>query len=157
MTGQSAELLGAGLRQVLDAFRQKGEILTIPNVDCELELGAITELQALRHGPALLFDPLKGFPAGYRLLANLMNEPRRVAMLMGLDAGTSGVDIVRAIRDRFNDLKPIDPQSTSAASFAEICSRGAEVDLLGLPAPLWHEHDGGRYLGTACVVVMRDP
>lgn len=157
MSGHTTELLGVDLRQVVDAFREQGELLTIPNADCDLELGAITELQALRHGPALMFDPLQGFPPGYRLLANLINEPRRVALLMGLDARTPGVDIVRHIRDRFTALKPIDPVETSQAAFDEVRRRGAEVDLCDLPAPLWHEHDGGRYLGTACVVVMKDP
>jgi hypothetical protein len=89
-------------------------------------LGAITELQALRHGPALLFDPLKSLPAGCRVMASLMNEPRRVALLMGLGRPHAGVDSVRAIRDRFNALQPVDPVEGSEAGFAEVCSRGAE-------------------------------
>src|SRR5690606_19677464 len=35
--------------------------------------------------------------------------------------------------------------------------RGAEVDLLRFPAVRWHELDGGRYLGTGCAVITRDP
>jgi len=31
------------------------------------------------------------------------------------------------------------------------------VNLLKFPAPFWHEHDGGRYLGTGCSIIMRDP
>ena len=31
-----------------------------------------------------------------------------------------------------------------------------EVDLLAFPSPLWHEMDGGRYIGTGCSVVTRD-
>src|SRR5207248_3683586 len=31
-----------------------------------------------------------------------------------------------------------------------------EVDVLKFPAPLWHERDGGRYIGTGCSVVTRD-
>ena len=34
--------------------------------------------------------------------------------------------------------------------------RGADVDLLQLPAPLWHKMDGGRYLGTFDGVVTKD-
>jgi 4-hydroxy-3-polyprenylbenzoate decarboxylase len=36
-------------------------------------------------------------------------------------------------------------------------SRGAEVNLQKIPAPKWHEHDGGYYIGTGCMVVMRHP
>ena len=32
-----------------------------------------------------------------------------------------------------------------------------DIDVLKLPAPFWHEHDGGRYLGTGCIVFLRDP
>ncbi len=35
--------------------------------------------------------------------------------------------------------------------------RGEGVDLLRLPAPKWHEHDGGKYLGTGCIVITKDP
>jgi UbiD family decarboxylase len=31
------------------------------------------------------------------------------------------------------------------------------VDLMKFPAPLWHEEDGGRYIGTGSVAIMRDP
>jgi 4-hydroxy-3-polyprenylbenzoate decarboxylase len=34
---------------------------------------------------------------------------------------------------------------------------GADADLTRFPAPLWHEHDGGRYIGTGVAVVTSDP
>ena len=34
---------------------------------------------------------------------------------------------------------------------------GGDVDLTRFPAPLWHEHDGGRYIGTGVAVVTSDP
>ena len=34
---------------------------------------------------------------------------------------------------------------------------GASVNLLKLPAPKWHAHDGGNYGGTGCVVMTKDP
>jgi UbiD family decarboxylase len=35
--------------------------------------------------------------------------------------------------------------------------RGGDVDLTRLPAPLWHSKDGGPYIGTGSIVIMRDP
>ena len=32
-----------------------------------------------------------------------------------------------------------------------------EINVLKFPAPLLHEQDGGRYLGTDDLVIMRDP
>lgn len=34
---------------------------------------------------------------------------------------------------------------------------GDAVDLFRFPAPKWHEKDGGRYIGTGCLVITRDP
>ena len=34
---------------------------------------------------------------------------------------------------------------------------GKEVDIGAIPTPVWHEHDGGAFIGTACMVVMKDP
>jgi 4-hydroxy-3-polyprenylbenzoate decarboxylase len=34
---------------------------------------------------------------------------------------------------------------------------GDKVDLLTFPVPRWHEHDGGRFIGTGCFVVTSDP
>ena len=34
---------------------------------------------------------------------------------------------------------------------------GDEVDLTIFPTPLWHELDGGVYIGTGCVQIHKDP
>src|SRR5262249_3455729 len=34
---------------------------------------------------------------------------------------------------------------------------GKAIDLTKIPTPVWHEHDGGPFIGTACMVVMKDP
>ena len=35
--------------------------------------------------------------------------------------------------------------------------RGDDIDVEIFPVPIHHEQDGGRYIGTACGVVTRDP
>src|SRR4029078_10608152 len=35
--------------------------------------------------------------------------------------------------------------------------RGGKVDLKKLPAPYWHRKDGGPYIGSGSIVIMRDP
>ena len=35
--------------------------------------------------------------------------------------------------------------------------RGDDINLTKIPAPKWHEHDGGYYIGTGGMVIMRDP
>ena len=34
---------------------------------------------------------------------------------------------------------------------------GDEIDVTKFPAPQWHSKDGGRYIGTGCYNIIRDP
>jgi len=54
-------------------------------------------------------------------------------------------------------LKAHKPVVVKDASFLENSARGNDVDLGRLPAPTWHSKDGGPYIGSASIVVMRDP
>jgi 4-hydroxy-3-polyprenylbenzoate decarboxylase len=154
---ETRDLLGTHLRDLVDNFERRGELRRIDGVNWNLELGAITEMLALRDGPALLFDRVRDYPAGFRVLTNLINNPRRVGMLFGLPGDSGGIEIVRAIRERFNSLTMVDPIEVRSAGFEEESQSGGNVNLLAFPAPLWHEHDGGRYIGTACIVAVADP
>ena len=149
-------MLAADLRDLMAELQAQGELRQVDGADWDLEIGAITELMALRDGPALLFDRIKGYPPGHRVLSNLINNPRRVALLMGLGHDVRGVELVRAIKERFRQIQLRDPSEVARAPWQAECQRGAEIDLLRLPVPRWHEHDGGRYLGTAVAVVTRD-
>ncbi|MGY9107113.1 MAG: UbiD family decarboxylase domain-containing protein, partial [Alphaproteobacteria bacterium] len=39
----------------------------------------------------------------------------------------------------------------------ENVDEGNSVNLFKIPVPKWHELDGGYYIGTGCMVIMRDP
>ena len=34
---------------------------------------------------------------------------------------------------------------------------GDDIDLERFPTPIWHPKDGGRYIGTASMNMLRDP
>lgn len=145
------------LRPYLDKLEAFKELQKIDGADWDLEIGTLTELSDERHGPALLFDQVKDYPAGYRVASNLMATPRRLAITLGFPADISNIDLVKGIKDKFQTLKPIDPVTVTKAPILENIIRDGEVDLLKFPTPKWHELDGGRYIGTADMVIMRDP
>ena len=51
----------------------------------------------------------------------------------------------------------IPPTTVNGGPVLENVSTGDDVDILKIPTPRWHEHDGGYYIGTACMVIMKDP
>jgi 4-hydroxy-3-polyprenylbenzoate decarboxylase len=49
------------------------------------------------------------------------------------------------------------PVAAHHAMFLENTRAGDGVDLGLFPAPLWHRRDGGPFIGSGSIVVMRDP
>ncbi|MBI3001453.1 MAG: UbiD family decarboxylase, partial [Deltaproteobacteria bacterium] len=84
------------LRGFIEAFEQMGELRHVEGADRDLEVGAITEMMAERRGPALLFDKIKGFPAGYRILSNPLSSTKRLALVLGLPQDLKEVDMLNA-------------------------------------------------------------
>ena len=149
------------LRQYIDAVKELGELKLIEGADWDLEIGAITEMQAKPNTPLLLFDKIKGYNAGYRVVTNLAASLKRVALILGLprEMGEGqAIDLVRAIRGRTKQgIVPIPPRTLETGPVKENIHRNGDVDLFEFPTPKWHELDGGRYIGTGDMVIIRDP
>ena len=84
-----------------------GEIRTIAGADWNLEIGGLTELQSEKRGPALLFDRIKDYPPGFRILVNPLGTQTRLASVLGLDTKLRGLDLLNAWRLKFRDFKPV--------------------------------------------------
>lgn len=145
------------LRPYLTKLESLKEVQHIEGADWDLEIGTLTELSDERNGPALLFDKIKDYPPGYRVVSNLIATPRRLAITLGFPLDITNIELVRGIKDKFNQLKPIAPVMVSNGPVMENVFKDGEVDLLKFPTPKWHELDGGRYIGTADMVIMREP
>src|SRR5207253_2196655 len=127
-----------------------------------LEIGAISEINCRRQPPAaLLFDDIVDYPRGYRVLTGSVSNASRMALTLGLSDELETAGLVQALRG-----KPLEWEASATAFEPTVLDRspvfdnvltGADIDLKRFPAPLWHEHDGGRYIGTGCCVVTSDP
>ncbi|HWP35478.1 MAG TPA: UbiD family decarboxylase [Thermodesulfobacteriota bacterium] len=146
------------LREWMAAFEQLGELRTVRGADWNEELGVIVDLYQRRMGlPALLFDEIKGYPPGYRVLANTLTSVRRIAVTLGLPPQTAPLELVQAWRRYARDYPTLPTRTVASGPVNEHVLTGSRVDLLKFPSPKWHEHDGGRYLGTGCLVIQKDP
>lgn len=149
------------LREFLALTESMGELRTIRNAHWDREMGAITEIvyrDKPRDAPALLFDHVPGYPERYRCLYGMLASAHRFALALGLETGiASRADLLSAYRDRMKRLNPIPPRFVTSGPVLENIMDGEDVDLLKFPVPIHHELDGGRYIGTACGVITRDP
>jgi len=148
------------LRNYLDELRERGELLEIDEeVDWRLEAAAIITLSARMNGPVLLFNNIKGYPEGYRLVSNVYagqyKKPfRRLALAIGLDPNVSSAEFLRQFGERFRS--PIKPVEVSTGRCKEVIKTGKDVNLFELPWPYISVGDGGRY-SLSQAIITKDP
>lgn len=147
------------LREWLDRVDEMNELKVVEGVEWDLELGAVTDLVAKNRGTrwAALFDKIKGYPDGYRVLTGILNSTRRLALTVGLPTSLDDLSFVEEWRQLLKNLKPVPPRVVDDGPVMENVHLGDDVNVLEFPAPRWHELDGGRYIGTGSATVTRDP
>ncbi len=149
------------LRDWLKLVDEFGEVARIDGVDWNLEIGALTEMSRNLKGrevvPALLFDNITGYPAGYRVITSLLFSTKRVALTAGIAPEADTLKFTRALFKKVSQAPRIPPKVVETGPVLENLYEGSDVNVLKFPAPRFHEEDGGRYLGTASVTITRDP
>jgi 4-hydroxy-3-polyprenylbenzoate decarboxylase len=141
----------ADLRVFLEQAKAAGELVVVDDADPHLELGAILELSHEHfYPPVLLFRNIKNSDPAFRVLCNV-----RTAHFL---VGDINLETLKAYRTRPKEQKAlIPPRVVNTGPLLENVHRGEAVDLDKFPKVLWHQGDGGRYIGTECLVIMRDP
>jgi UbiD family decarboxylase len=145
------------LREFIVEVEKLGALRHVAGVDPHHELGGITEVAAgMSECPALLFDRIKGYPAGFRVFSNATVAPQRAALALGIDPTLRPLDALKAWMLRRATLKHHAPVTVTDAAFMANSVSGDAVDLGTLPTPVWHVRDGGPYI-SGSIVIMRDP
>jgi UbiD family decarboxylase len=146
------------LRGWLAALRAAGEVQEVKGADREREIGGIVDIYMRKMGnPAVLFDDIPGYPRGYRILANILTSVRRINLTLGLPIDGSAIELVSFWRKYMKDAPNISPVTVTSGPLLENVYSAKDVNIQTIPTPRWHEHDGGYYIGTGCMVIMQDP
>lgn len=148
------------LRVWLEQARALGQVQEVDGADLKFELGAIAEINSRRGGPAFLFGKFAGYPAGYRVMTGAMLNPTTLAMTLGIEGQPNKLELVDRVSQLFKKVDenasqyPV--QYVSSGPVMENAMVGDEVDLTKFPTPIFHEHDGGPYIGTGVVQFNKD-
>jgi UbiD family decarboxylase len=146
------------LREWMEKVDAMGELKRVEGADWETEIGGITDLYQQKPGSAaLLFDKVPGYPEGFRVLSNSCMSLKRIAFSLELPTDCSPMELVHHWQAKEKSMIPIPPKVIKEGPILENIDLGEDVDLLKFPIPKWHELDGGRFIGTACLVIMKDP
>ena len=147
------------LREWIAEADRLGELRVVTGASWQQDIGlACTLMKYSDDNPALLFDEIPGHRKGFRVLAGIFGGKRK-NMTLGFPPGLDKVALSEAWAEVYSHdaAALIPPVIVDDGPVFENVLTGDDVNILDFPSPLWHEDDGGRYLGTGCYDVTRDP
>ena len=146
------------LREWLSYAERLGEVRTVRGANTEEDIGLAAEaVLRAENGPCVVFEDIQGCPKGFRLLLNVFAGKRR-NMTLGLPEELTKWGLSEAYRQAYLTESRIVPHEiVEDGPIFENVMMGDDVDVLKFPAPIWHEKDGGRYIGTGTYSITRDP
>jgi len=134
------------------------DLRIVENVDPNIEIGILTAIVGRKKNhPALLFDKIKGYKDGFRIITNIITTEQRHMLAAGIDLGKKDVDMVEFLAMMMQNYKPIKPIDVSDGQVMSNIMKDDRINMNIFPSPLWHEFDGGRYIGTGTLIIMKDP
>jgi 4-hydroxy-3-polyprenylbenzoate decarboxylase len=143
------------LREYIAKSEEMGVLKKVDGVDWDLDIGTLSDLHHRRK--SMLFDNIPGYPAGYRVLSNVFATEKQQKLVLGIPLELGTLDFIRYLKDKLTQFKPLPPVLVKTGPVLENVMTGQDIDLFKFPIPKWHELDGGRYIGTADLVITRDP
>ena len=146
------------LREWLAEAEKLGEVVTLTGYGTEEDIGLGSELvMHPDHAPCVVWDEIPGYPKGHRVLVNFFAGKRK-NMTLGFPTDLNKLELSEAyLEAQIKGIEPIPHEIVEDGPIFENVQMGEDVDVLSLPAPLWHEADGGRYLGTGSYDITVDP
>ena len=146
------------LRDWLEEAEKLGEVRYVEGASWERDIGMATEVvQHDEKAPCVVFSEVPGTLEGSRLLVNFF-AGKRMNMTLGFPSEMSKVELSDAFRTGYVENMPeIQHEIIDDGPIFENVMEGDDIDVEAFPAPLWHEEDGGRYVGTGSYNVTRDP
>jgi UbiD family decarboxylase len=148
----------ADLREWIAQAEKLGEIRKVSGASWQEDIGMAAEIVLHSEtAPCVIFDDVPGCPRGFRVLTNFFGGKRK-NMTLGFPANLTKLELSEAFLNSYlKDLHSIPFEEVSDGPIFENVLTGDDVDVTKFPVPIWHERDGGRYIGTGSFNVTRDP
>jgi len=146
------------LRQWLDEAQKLGEVKEVGGLSYERDIGMVAEMSAhADDAPCFVFKDVPGTLPGSRLLVNFFAGKRK-NMTLGFSTELNKLELSESFRVNHAGMqRRIPPRYVDTGPVMQNVMTGDAIDVSKFPAPQWHPQDGGRYIGTGCYNIMRDP
>jgi UbiD family decarboxylase len=157
-SNEEARIAYKDLREWLSQVERLGELKTVRGANWNEDIGLAAEaVLRAENGPCVMFEDIEGCPKGFRLLLNMFAGVRR-NMTLGFPDHLTKWELSDSYRARFmSEPKIIPHEIVESGPVFENILTGDDIDVLKFPSPIFHEKDGGRYIGTGTYSITRDP
>lgn len=146
------------LRGWIDQVDKMGELRRVDGASWQSDIGHVSEM--LHHtlgSPAVVFDNIPDYPQGHRILVNANATRSRLALTLGLPTDIPRRQLMDDFLRLTESSRSQEPEIVTDAPVFENSRGGSEANVYEFPTPQWHPLDGGRYIGTGCGIVQKDP
>jgi 4-hydroxy-3-polyprenylbenzoate decarboxylase len=146
------------LRGWIAEAEKLGEVRVVSGANWQEEIGMASDIvMHSDQAPCIVFDDIPGCEKGHRVLVNFFGGKRK-NMTLGFPTSFSKLELSEAFLDCYlRELRRLPYEVVPDGPIFENVLTGDQVDVTRFPTPVWHEHDGGRYIGTGSFNVTEDP
>jgi 4-hydroxy-3-polyprenylbenzoate decarboxylase len=146
------------LREWLVLAERLGEVKIVRGATWQEDIGLAAEaILRAENGPCVVFEDVPGCPKGFRVLLNMFAGKRR-NMTLGFPEHLTKWELSDGYREAYLEQQKIIPHEiVETGPVFENVMIGEDIDVTKFPSPIWHQNDGGRYIGTGTYSITRDP
>jgi 4-hydroxy-3-polyprenylbenzoate decarboxylase len=161
------KIIPRSYRDYLKKMVEMDEFFEIDDeIDWNLEMGAICRRALETGAPSPIFNKVKGCPDGFRAAevgyqksGTPGRDWARVAVQLGLPPETGLMEIMHAYNEVMESgtVHPPKIVENKDSPCKENIWTGDDIDITKFPAPIAHGGDGGRYIQTVGLNILRTP
>lgn len=143
------------LRDFIALCENEGDLKRVSaEVDWDLEMTHVAKMIEEKDGRAVLFENVKGHNSP--VFFGAYSSTKRMSMALGKPANLTMCELSKAWMEMSIGEVIRSKEVKNGPVFENIIEE-EDVNIFDFPAPRFYEQDGGRYIGTACFMVTRDP
>ncbi len=156
-TNVGARMTYEDMREWIIEAERLGELRVVKGASWQKDIGLASEVVLHdENAPCIVFDEVPGSPPGFRMLINFFAGKRK-CMTMGFPTEFNKLELTDAVHLHMSGMKSIPHKIVDDGPIFENIQEGDDIDVEMFPTPMWHDQDGGRYIGTGSYNVTRDP
>ncbi|KAG8408185.1 Ferulic acid decarboxylase 1 [Metarhizium acridum] len=164
--GENGDGPAMSFRRFIQELKDEQDLLEVNSeVDPYLELAAIIRRVYEEEEKAPLFNNIQGRNDNglFRILGAPVGVSKipgkryiRIAKSLGLPSDATAADIIEKL-NHAKTLPAIPSKEVPSGPVKEFKLVGDEIDLTALPMPFLHQHDGGKFIQTFGMYIVRSP